>query len=86
MVTGALYSQQLLFQRLVREIRKEAGLTQSELANQLNKPQSYVSKYESGERRLDVIELYEVCAACGVQLEVFGRRLGEGLKKFRGLN
>ena len=36
--------------------RKAAGLTQTELAEQLGKPQSYVSKYERGERRLDVVE------------------------------
>ena len=36
--------------------RKAAGLTQTELAEQLGKPQSYVSKYDRGERRLDVIE------------------------------
>lgn len=36
--------------------RKSAGLTQMELAQLLGKPQSYVSKYERGERRLDVLE------------------------------
>ena len=36
--------------------RKAAGLTQTELAKQLGKPQSYVSKYERGERRLAVVE------------------------------
>ena len=40
--------------------RTACGLTQAELAEQLRKPQSFVSKYERGERRLDVIELIEI--------------------------
>lgn len=43
--------------------RKEAGLTQQELAEKLKKPQSFVAKYEGGERRLDVIELQEIAKA-----------------------
>lgn len=37
--------------------RREAGLTQTEVARRLGKPRSYVSKCEQGERRVDVIEL-----------------------------
>jgi transcriptional regulator with XRE-family HTH domain len=40
--------------------RKTAGVTQHELAKRLKKPQSYVSKYETGERRLDVPEFIRV--------------------------
>ena len=49
----------------LRAIRKNAGLTQNQLANKLDKPQSYVSKYELGERKLDFVETVEVCEACG---------------------
>lgn len=59
---------------LLREVRTEAGLRQSDLAMKLDKPQSYVSKYESGERRLDLLELEGVCRAIGVQLKVFVER------------
>jgi transcriptional regulator with XRE-family HTH domain len=45
------------------DARKKAGLTQAELSARLNRPQSYISKYESGERRLDVIELLDVAQA-----------------------
>ena len=52
-------------QRLVEE-RKQAGLTQVELSERLSRPQSFVSKYERGERRLDVIEFFEVARAIGI--------------------
>ena len=41
--------------------RKSAGLTQQDLARHLNKAQSFVSKYERGERRLDVVEFIAIC-------------------------
>ncbi|WP_431927540.1 helix-turn-helix domain-containing protein [Amycolatopsis tucumanensis] len=43
--------------RLLRELRQEAGLTQVQVAERLGVPQSFVSKYETAERRLDIIEL-----------------------------
>ena len=45
----------------------QAGLTQADVAAKLKRPQSFVSKYESGERNLDVIEFLAVCRAVGVQ-------------------
>ena len=45
------------FLRLLRAAREAAGLTQVQVARKLGRPQSYVSKCESGERRVDVIEL-----------------------------
>ena len=53
------------FRVLLIERRKEAGLTQEALAQKLSKPQSFVSKYEKGERRLEVIEYLDVAAAIG---------------------
>ncbi|MFL1523696.1 helix-turn-helix domain-containing protein [Pseudomonas sp. O230] len=46
---------------LLFESRKNAKITQAQLAERLGKPQSFVSKYERGERKLDVIEFLEVC-------------------------
>ncbi len=54
---------------VLREARSEAGLTQSGLSLLLGRPQSFVSKYESGERRLDLIELSEICEAIGISLQ-----------------
>lgn len=53
------------------DARRRAGLTQSALAARLARPQSFVSKYERGERRLDVIEFLEVSEALGVRAESF---------------
>lgn len=61
---------------LLRELRAEKQFTQAELAGRLAKPQSFVSKYESGERRLDVAELMAVCDALEVTLLEFARALG----------
>ena len=56
---------------LLRDTRVEAGLRQVDLAQRLGQPQSFVSKYEAGERRLDIVELEQVCVACGVSLSDF---------------
>ena len=61
-------------QRVLQATRRERGLTQVELARLLGRPQSYVSKYESGERKLDLPELDEICQALRVGLETLVRR------------
>lgn len=61
----------ILLQEALKQIRLDAQLTQAELAAKLQKPQSYVSKYESGERRLDLIEVRDICATLGLTLVAF---------------
>ncbi|MBQ8743746.1 MAG: helix-turn-helix transcriptional regulator [Mailhella sp.] len=53
------------FCEILIDARKRNGLTQVEVASILGTPQSYVSKYESGERRLDVVEFIAVATALG---------------------
>ena len=53
------------FQRLLVDERNAARLTQTQLAHRLSKPQSYVAKFEGGERRLDVIEFLDIALAIG---------------------
>ena len=59
--------------RLLRQARVEAGLRQTDVAKKLGKPQSFVSNYESGERRLDLLELQLVCEVLEVPLVEFVR-------------
>ncbi|MBZ6078161.1 helix-turn-helix domain-containing protein [Microvirga puerhi] len=73
-----IYTQQ--HQRLCElliEARKKAGLTQVEVAERLGKPQSFVAKYEGGERRLDVIEFLEVAEALKLEPSILIKRLVE---------
>lgn len=60
--------------RLLREMRDAAGLTQAELAKAIKRRQSYISTVENGDRRLDLLQLREYCAACGVSLPTFVKR------------
>ncbi len=63
------------FRALLRSVREEAGLTQAQLAEKLDKPQSFISKSELGERRIDFLETLDFCEACEVDISVFLRRL-----------
>jgi transcriptional regulator with XRE-family HTH domain len=54
---------QAAFCELMVRARKTAGLTQHALARRLKKPQSFVAKYEGGERRLDVVEFIRISRA-----------------------
>ena len=55
--------------------RAAAGMTQAQVGEQLGRPQSFVNKYESGERRLDVIEFLDVARILGVNPRRFLRNL-----------
>ncbi|MEA2063252.1 MAG: helix-turn-helix transcriptional regulator [Gemmatimonadota bacterium] len=68
----SIYSaHQKKLQALLKKIRVDAGLRQIDLAKRLGSPQSFVSKYETGERRLDLIELRRVCKSLGTNLKDF---------------
>jgi len=56
---------------MLKELRREKGVTQEALAELLGMPQSYVSKYELGERRLDLIETFEICRALNADFVAF---------------
>jgi len=60
--------------QLLRQMRLESGLKQADVAAKLGKSQSFVSNYESGERRLDLLELQMVCEVQGIELLDFVRR------------
>lgn len=58
---------------MLRDLRRGAGLRQADLADLLGVPQSFVSKYETGERRIDILELRRICEALGTSLTEFVR-------------
>ena len=68
-------------QELLRELREGAELRQIDIAKRLGRPQSFVSKYESGEKNLDFLEVKEVCEALGIPLVEFVRRFERVLSK-----
>jgi len=64
--------------RLLIKARKEAGMTQAEVAAKLGHGQAYVSKYERGKKVLGVIEFVEVAEALGLDPAEMVRKLQEG--------
>jgi DNA-binding XRE family transcriptional regulator len=61
----------LIFRKLLTQARESTGMTQAHLANQLGKPQSYVSKYESGDRRLDFTEFVQIADVLSLDISLF---------------
>ena len=72
-----------VFRQLLKEMRTDKNLTQRQLARRLKVPQSYVSKYETGERRLDFVETVYVCRAMETSIEEFVSVFSERLTKAR---
>ena len=66
-----------LFRAELKSMRKAAGLNQMSMAEALDKPQSFVSKYENGERQLKFLELEKVCLVCGTSLSDFSKKFSE---------
>ena len=60
-----------MFRNTLKMIRKNVNISQTELVQHMDKPQSYVSNYESGERRLDFLEVCEIGLHCGVSAQEF---------------
>lgn len=67
--------------RLLRQVRKEAGITQVQLAKKLRLTQSLWSKMERGDCRLDIVQLRTICKVLGLTLAEFIQRLEHELGK-----
>jgi transcriptional regulator with XRE-family HTH domain len=72
------------FRRKLVAARKSAGITQIELATKLSKPQSFVSKFERGERRLDVHEFFQVADALDFDPFIFLKKIYGKAKHMKG--
>jgi len=59
----------------LRNARVHAGLRQLDVAQKLGKPQSYVAKVESGERRIDLIEVLDLCQVVSLDPKVLIKKL-----------
>lgn len=68
-----------LFRKLMIQAREKSGLTQVQVAGALSKPQSFVSKYERGDRRLDFSEFVEVADVLGIDIVEFLAVYREGI-------
>ena len=69
------------FLKILVRLRKGIGMTQTQLAQKIKQNQSYVSKYENGERRLDVIEFVQVAKAIGADpLQIIDELVGNWKK------
>ncbi len=66
MTKSAFSRKHAQFRKVLVQARHDAGLTQVALAKKLGRPQSFVSKFERGERRLDVPAFLEVARALGL--------------------
>lgn len=55
------------FRLLLCAAREKSNLTQTEVANRLRRPQSFVAKYEGGERRVDIVEFIDICSALEIE-------------------
>ncbi len=64
------------FREALIDARLTNNRTQSEIAHRLGKPQSFVSKYESGERRLDIVEFMDICRALDINPHTILYKLG----------
>lgn len=75
-----IYSKEYaVFLKCLRSARQRAGLTQEQFAECIGETQSFLSKCERGERRVDVIELRAFCAAMGMTLSEFADELESAL-------
>lgn len=70
-----------LLTKLLRETRQERSITQIELAQRLGETQSFVSKCERGDRRLDLVQLRAFCKALGIGLPDFVAEYERRLRK-----
>jgi transcriptional regulator with XRE-family HTH domain len=67
--------------QVLRELRRQRKLTQDEMAKAMGAKQAFVSKYETGERRLDFLDLVAICDVLGISIVKFAEKF-EAARKF----
>jgi transcriptional regulator with XRE-family HTH domain len=71
------------FRQLLIKAREDAGITQVQIAERLGRPQSFVSKYERGERRLDFTEFIELADVLNLEIDLFVKAYRARLEPMR---
>ena len=69
--------------QILRELRRQRNLTQDELAKAMGVKQAFVSKYETGERRLDFLDLVGICDVLGISIINFAERFQTSRKALK---
>jgi transcriptional regulator with XRE-family HTH domain len=86
-VNKTIYSRQgECLRETILELRREAGLNQRQLAARLKRERNLIGRLELGERRLDVVEFYWICKACGANPEIIARKLMKKLQDIQAAN
>lgn len=70
---------------VLKELRAEAGLTQAQCSKALGRPQSFMSDVERGVRRLDLVQMRDLCNVFGVGLRTMVRRFEVELEQYEGM-
>lgn len=68
---------------LLRELRKQKDVTQNQMARALGVKQAFISKYETGERRLDFLDLVAICDVLGIPIVKFAERFEAARKALK---
>lgn len=67
----------LLLRQLLRQAREDAGVIQHDLSRKLGRSQGFVSKYELGDRRIDLVDMADVCDALGISFLDLAKRFDQ---------
>ena len=86
MEKSLLNKERRFFVQVFIELRTKSGLMQADLARKLKVPQSFISKIETGQRKVDVFELREICIQMGTSLVEFSKLLEKRIKSSKGKN
>ncbi|ARI05609.1 helix-turn-helix domain-containing protein [Pseudomonas aeruginosa] len=83
-MTKAIYRpEHEVFLQLLRQLRIESELTQAQCSNALGRPQSFMSDVERGVRRLDIVQIHDLCVVLGTTLSEFAAAYERELGKSR---
>jgi transcriptional regulator with XRE-family HTH domain len=81
-MTKAIYRREHeIFLKLLKRIRVESGLTQAQCSAALGRPQSFMSDVERGVRRLDTVQLHDLCLVLGTDLTSFSTAFEQALSE-----